>query len=200
MDNKWKITVNQIKSSLMTFTMRNVTWPTARMDNVSLPQVNKMKYLGMHLDRRLTWTNHITTKIKQLNLKFCKTYWLLERRSQLTIYNKLLLYKAILKPIWTYGAEQWGTASNSNIEIQQRFQSKILRTALNVPRHISNTMIHNDLQMNTVKEVISERTRKYLDKLKAHQNPLAVNLLDNSGDIYRLKRYNVLDLPTRFNY
>jgi hypothetical protein len=53
--------------------------------------------------------------------------------------------------------------------------------------------------MNTVKEVISERTRKYLDKLNAHQNPLALNLLDNFEDIYGLKRYNVFDLPTRFN-
>jgi hypothetical protein len=60
-------------------------------------------------------------------------------------------------------------------------------------------MIHNDLQMNTVKEVISEQTIKYLDKLKAYQNLLALNLLDNSEDIYRLKRYNVLHLPTRFN-
>jgi hypothetical protein len=59
-------------------------------------------------------------------------------------------------------------------------------------------MIHNDLQMNTVKEVNRERTRKYLDKLKAHQIPLALNLFDNSEDIYRLKRYHVFDLPTWF--
>jgi hypothetical protein len=108
--------------------MRNATCPAVRLDNVSLPKVNKVKYLGMHLDRRLTWKNHIITKRKQLNLKFSKTYWLLGRRSQLTTENKLLLYKAILKPIWTYGAELRGTASNSNIEILQLFQSKILRT------------------------------------------------------------------------
>jgi hypothetical protein len=60
-------------------------------------------------------------------------------------------------------------------------------------------MIHNDLQMNTVKEVISARTIKYLDKLNAHQNPLALNPFDNNEDIYRLKRCNIFDLPTRFN-
>jgi hypothetical protein len=165
------------------------------MDDVPLPQVNEVKYLGMHLDRRLTWKEHITTKRKQFNVKFSKTWG---RRSQLTTENKLLLYKAIPKPVWTYGVELRGTASSSNIEIPQRFQSKILRTILNVPWCISNTMVHNDLQMNTVKEVISERTRKYSNKLNAHQNPLALNLLDNSEDVYRLKRYNVLDLPTRF--
>jgi hypothetical protein len=111
----------------------------------------------------------------------------LRTRQYIPEYFELLLYKAIRKSIWTYGVEVWGTASNSNIEILQRFQSKILRSVLNVPWYISNTMIHNDLQMNTVKEVISERKRKYLDKLNVNHNPLALNLLDNSEDIYRLK-------------
>jgi len=54
---------------------------------------------------------------------------LLSSKSQLTdsTENKLLLYNAILKPIWAYGIQLWGTASNSNIEILQRFQNKILR-------------------------------------------------------------------------
>jgi hypothetical protein len=50
-------------------------------------------------------------------------YWLLGRKSKLSTNNKLLGYKAILKPIWTYGIQLWGTTSNSNIEILERFQS-----------------------------------------------------------------------------
>jgi len=38
----------------------------------------------------------------------------LGNKSQMSIENKLLLYKAILKPIWTYGVQLWGTAANSN--------------------------------------------------------------------------------------
>jgi hypothetical protein len=42
-------------------------------------------------------------------------------------YSKLLLiYKTILKPIWTYDIKLWGTASTSNIEIVELFQSKVL--------------------------------------------------------------------------
>jgi hypothetical protein len=29
--------------------------------------------------------------------------------------------------IWTYGIQLWGTTSNSEIEILERFQSKVLR-------------------------------------------------------------------------
>jgi hypothetical protein len=39
--------------------------------------------------------------------------WLLGRRSTLSIESKLLQYKPVLKLIWTYRIQLWGTASNS---------------------------------------------------------------------------------------
>jgi hypothetical protein len=36
------------------------------------------------------------------------------------------MYKAILKPMQTYGIQLWGKASISNIEILEHFQSKAL--------------------------------------------------------------------------
>jgi predicted component of type VI protein secretion system len=43
----------------------------------------------------------------------------------LSVERKLLLYKAVLKPILNYGIQSWGTASNSNIEILQRFNPRL---------------------------------------------------------------------------
>jgi hypothetical protein len=37
------------------------------------------------------------------------------------------------QPIWTYGLQLWGTASTSNIEILERFQSKALRMIVDSP-------------------------------------------------------------------
>jgi len=34
-----------------------------------LPQTDAVKYLGVHLDRKLAWRNHISAKRKQLDLK-----------------------------------------------------------------------------------------------------------------------------------
>jgi hypothetical protein len=61
------------------------------MSSVDLPQKNEVKYLGMHLDRRLTWAKHIKTKQnkkKQLNLKVKQMHWLLGRRTTLSIECK----------------------------------------------------------------------------------------------------------------
>jgi hypothetical protein len=81
----------------------------------------------------------------QLGISLTKMYWLLECKSNLSANNKLLIYKAILKPIWTYGIQLWGTTSNSNIEILERFQSKVLRLIVNAPWYVPNSVIRKDL-------------------------------------------------------
>jgi len=98
------------------------------------------KYLGIHLDRKLTWQKHIFTKRRQVGLQLHRMYWIIGRKSKLSLENKLLIYKTILKPIWTYGISLWDTASNSNIEILQRFQNKVLRSIVNAPRYVPNTV------------------------------------------------------------
>jgi hypothetical protein len=67
-------------------------------------------------------------------------YWLLGQKSQLSLSNKLLMYKTIDKPIWTYGIQLWSTVSKSNIEILERFQSKALRM-IDETWYVLNTLI-----------------------------------------------------------
>jgi hypothetical protein len=145
---------NGSKSTHIAFAMRRGTCPPDYINNVQIPQTEEVKYLGLHLDKRLTWHKHIFTKRKQLSIAFTKMYWLLGRKSKLTINNKLI-YKTILKPIWAYGIQFWGTASTSNIEILQRFQSKALRMITDAPWYVLNTAIRKDLQIPTVKHEIS---------------------------------------------
>ena len=140
--HKWRIRANTNKSVHVAFTLRRGTCPPVSLNGNILPQSEVVKYLGMHLDKRLTWQKHIWAKRKQLNIKFKKYLWLLNRNSKLSLDNKLLVYKAILKPVWTYGIQLWGTASVSNIEIIQRFQSKVLRELSDSPWYVRNDDIH----------------------------------------------------------
>jgi len=61
------------------------------------------KYLDMTLDAKLLWKAHVKKKREQLGLKCKQMFWLVGRRSSLSIHNKMMLYKQILKPVWTYG-------------------------------------------------------------------------------------------------
>ena len=131
------------------------------LNGQNIPQRETANYLGTHLDHRLTWQKHIFTKRKQLQLKLHHIYWIIGRKSKLSLENKLLVYKTILKPIWTYGIPLWGTASNSNIEILQRFQNKFLSSIVNAPWYVLNIILHTDLQIQTVKTEITNISTKY---------------------------------------
>ena len=67
---------------------------------------------------------------------------MIAKKSHLPIDNKLLNYKAVIKPIWSYGIELRGCASKSNIVIMQRSQSKILRAITNAPRYVTYHILH----------------------------------------------------------
>lgn len=195
----WHIKTNETKSIHVTFTLNKETCPPVILNDKEIPQDNCAKYLGIHLDRRLTWKKHIFTKRKQLGMKLRKLYWLMGKKSQLSTENKLLIYKAILMPVWTYGIQLWGSASESNIDILQRFQSKTLRSIVSAPWYVPNKIIHRDLNMCYVKDIIKIHSEKYHNRLEVHPNNEAVNLLDNSLTTRRLKRFIPLDLPFRFS-
>jgi len=158
----------EAKSVQVTFTLNEMTCPPVKLNNEHLPQADEVKYLGIHLDRRLTWRKHITTKRKQLDLKLRNLYWIIGRKSQLLLENKLLVYKLILKPVWTYGIQLWGTASNSDLEILERFQSKVLRIITDAPWYMPNTIIKRDLQISTVKQEAQKYSANYRKRLDAH--------------------------------
>jgi hypothetical protein len=149
---KWRMKAYESKSIHVTFTTRREMYPLVHINNVQLPQDDDIKYLGLHLDRRLTWHKHIFTKQKQLGISLTKMYWLLGRKSKLTTSNKHLVYKTILKPVWTYRLQLWGMASTSNIKILKRFQSKALHMIVDASCHVLNTVIRRDLQTPTVKK------------------------------------------------
>lgn len=195
--NYWNIKVNENKSTHVVFSLRRGDLPSVYMYGSQIPNSDTVKYLGMYLDRRLTWKAHIKAKRKQLDCKFKKMYWLIGTKSELRLENKLHLYKSIIKPIWTYGIELWGTTSNSNIEILQRFQSKTLRMIVNAPWYITNKALHLDLDIPYVKDEINNYSSRYLQRLSDHINPLAISLLDESEETRRLKRVHILDLPFR---
>jgi hypothetical protein len=124
--NKEANQFHESKSCSMTFTLRKSSTPDVTINEIQIPRKTEIKYLGMTVDRKLTWKQHIAKKRKQINITIKQLNWLLGRKSNLAIANKLLIYKTIIIPIWTYGLEFWGCASKSNISIIQRSQSKIL--------------------------------------------------------------------------
>jgi hypothetical protein len=141
----------------------------------------------MTIDSKLTWKQHIVKKRKQVNIIIKQLNWLLGRKSNLAIENKLLIYETIIILIWTYGMELRGCASKSNISIIQRKQSKILRMIADAPWYVSNAILHAVLGVSYVQDDIHKKCNKHHTTLESHENPLLKSLLVREENP-RLKR------------
>ncbi|PNF30198.1 hypothetical protein B7P43_G08422 [Cryptotermes secundus] len=191
--NTWKIKINETKSVQVNFSLRREQCPAVFFNNIQTPESPSTKYLGIHLDNLLTWTEHITKKRKQIDLKIKDMHWLIGRNSKLSLDNKILRYRAIIEPILVYAVEIWGCASKTNISIIQKCQSKILRMITNAPWYVSSITLHEDLKVPLVKEVIKEKSTRYLNKTEGDENVLMQPLLEPHNG-RRLKRNWPADL------
>ncbi|KAL1117158.1 hypothetical protein AAG570_004485 [Ranatra chinensis] len=190
--SNWKIRVNPQKCVHVTFTLRHSSCPPVYWHRTQLPPAKVVRYLGLYIDRTLTWNPHTRLKRQETNRRYKLLQRLLDKRSKLRTENKLLVYNSIIKPIWAYGAEIWGSAKPSNVNRIQTLQSKILRRIVDAPPYVSNLTIHTDLKIPFVKDFIATRYRKFHSKLYSHSNPLvkklsSTTLLDNPPR--RLKRH-----------
>jgi hypothetical protein len=146
----------------------------------------------MTLDAKLRWKVHVKKKREEFGPKYRQKYWLLGRRSNLSLHSKLMLYKQILKPIWTYRILLWGCTKQSNIRIIQGFQYKVPGNIVDAPWYVRSNDLHRDLEIDTVDKEIKSFARKHEDRLRRHTNVEALQLLDNSDIARRLRRVKPL--------
>lgn len=81
---KWKIEINKTKSTHIKFTNKIVIKYIAMKNNI-IPIKNEVKCLGLHFDSRRHGVNILQLKKKQLNIKVRQMFWILGRKSNLTL-------------------------------------------------------------------------------------------------------------------
>lgn len=136
-------------------------------------------------------------KKEELGIKLRNLHWLMGRSSQLSIENKLLIYKQILRPVWTYGIQLWGCTKKSNLQMIQTLQNKVLRSIVNAPWYIRNDNLHRDLGVEYVKDVLRKYAVKHYDLIHEHENTAIQHMVEENRNILRrLKRLKPNDLVT----
>jgi hypothetical protein len=69
----------------------------------------------------------------------------LNRRSNFSIRNVVLLYKQIIRPIMDYACPAWRFAAHTHVRRLQVLQSKCLQLPTGALWYISSKQIHEDL-------------------------------------------------------
>ncbi len=154
------------------------------------PPASHARYLGLHLDCKLNWQEHVRRKRDLLNRQLKKYYWLIGPYSELSLANKKLIYSSIFRPAWACGCELWGGGATaiSNCLIIERFQNKYMRAITEASFYLTNAQLRTDLDIIPVNEVISQKVNSYSQRLHCHLNVLAIAPLNTSNDIRQLRR------------
>ena len=101
----WRVKVNELKSADITLTLRPGVPPLISFNTIPIPSPDQIRYLGLYLDKRLTWNPHTRLKRVELNRRHRLLRKLLQRSSTVDLTNKLTIHQKIVKPTWTYGIE-----------------------------------------------------------------------------------------------
>ena len=93
-----------------------------RTEKKSIEGVMSTKFLGVHIDQKLTWSAHIESMLPKLS-SYC--YLIRNIRDTVSMDVVRLLYFGLVQATMAYGIAYWGLAS----EVQQVFtsQKKIIR-------------------------------------------------------------------------
>jgi len=138
--------------------------------------VNTTRYLGVTLDKGLTWLPHIDQVRKKTAQKMGMLGPLLKRKSDLSFRNEDLLYKQLIRPMMDYACPAWRSAACSHVRRLQVLQSKCLRLATVAPWYVSNRQIHKDLGVPLFADHIRALTASFDSKLADVGNPLVRQL------------------------
>jgi hypothetical protein len=101
---------------------------------------------------------------------------LLNRKSDLSVRNRVLLYKQLIRPMMDYACPAWRSAARSHVQRLQVLESKRLRLAAGAPWYVSNRQIQEDLVIPLFADHIRALTASFDSKLADVEYPLVRQL------------------------
>lgn len=177
---KWKIKLNASKTQAIYFSRRRkscyLPCNNLKIYGIDIPWLEKVKYLGIHLDKKLSFSFHISCTVDKIKLYTKILYPLISRNSALSMENKIVLFKVIFQAILLYGCPVWGNCAKSHLKRLQIAQNKVLKLALKLPWDFPTLMLHTISGVHTVVESIERISSRFQLNCSVSDNPLIVNL------------------------
>ena len=136
---------------------------TLNLGDAEIPQTDSIKYLGVYIDRDLTWEKHITYVSKKAN----GTLFLLQRGlAQAPTKMKLLAYKTIVRPVLEYASQVWSPHLKSQSENLQKIQRRAIPWVFRVHKYDSVSDVMRDNEIKSLSDRCTEADVSFLRRLE----------------------------------
>jgi len=162
-----RLTLNEIKTECLLFlatnSKSNKTWtPSVRINNSSLTFAKHTKYLGVIIDTKLTFKNHIQLLISKLR----KWVGIFRKISPLlTTQVKHVIYNSMFLPHLLYAIELYGSAPDTTLNALQIVQNKAIKALFQLPRLFPTDILYKELKIANIKILFKTRALSLLWKL-----------------------------------
>ncbi|XP_013163983.1 PREDICTED: RNA-directed DNA polymerase from mobile element jockey-like [Papilio xuthus] len=173
---KWRIEINPTKSAAVYFSRLKVTLlPSVTLMDSPIPWEDNVKYLGVILDSKLNFSAHVTRVRNRAAFILGRLYALFNKKSKMSLWNKVTLYKSVVRPVMTYASRVFAHIAPKQIHRLQVIQNRFLRRATGAPWYMRNSDLHIDLDLPTIAQHLKLASRRYFDSAVGHPNPLVVS-------------------------
>jgi hypothetical protein len=161
----------------MPFTRRHIQTPQPVAHfGEPIVGVHTALYLGVTLDKRLTWSTHVDQVRKEAYQRMGVLGPLLNGRSGLSIKNGVLFFRLLIRSMMDYACPVWRSAARCHIMKLQLLQSKCLRIATGATWCMSSRQINEDFGVLFFADHIRALTESCDSKLADARNPLVRQL------------------------
>ena len=164
---KWLVEINKTKTESTCFSLSPEKWKeTLKLDGQEIPKQATPTYLGVKMDKTLTWGPHIEDiekrATKKLNImrKLAGTNWGADKSILKQVYT------STVRPHLEYASTAWTTAAKSNTKKLDKVQNKGLRIITGGMKTTPLTEMEKTTGLQTLEERRDERVYRQAEKMR----------------------------------
>ena len=164
-----KINANKTEAITFTKTRRELNAPI-KIQNQVIPYSFSVKYLGLTLDSKLTFKDHVS-KLKQKYHGALTILYPLFKSNTLTQRIKVTLYMTLIRSMLLSGYKVWSILAKCHKKKIRIFQNKCLKIIFEAPRYTRISELHDVANFPYIEELMEDRVHKMFH-ISTHDNPL----------------------------
>ena len=165
-----------------------------KIENSFITQVTKTKFLGIIIDEKLNWKDHIL----YISNKISKATGVIIKARMLGKRALLSLYYSLVYPYLTYCCQVWGATYLYNIEILNKLQKKARRIICSQSKYAHTEPLYKELKILDVKNIYNYLVGQFM--FRYHNNLLpdvfdSYFIRNNTTHEYETRRRNSFRIP-----